>query len=793
MSFHRLEGKSALDARSSSLSCYLTPISVGLGIGRGVGPMVPSRMATENPFKLAGRDAGETAKQKAFLTNLIDSTWQVRRWFAIMDLKSAFETDGNATEDHFSRKSFARRLAQTIRDQPPGDCLVVSISSEWGSGKTSVLEWVKETWRGEVTPAPSSKCIPIADFNPWGISGERDLLFLLYEKLIKAIDPGDKLLTAWQSLKRRAGNLVVTSGQVAGGLATAAGQPYAGAALHGSSTLFETICTVGIAEVRKGVEEKLASFQGRLVVVLDDIDRLEREDLLTLLRILKREAALPNTTYLLAMDETHVARVVGGNEESEQIGRKYLEKILQVSLQLPEIPPLVMKGFVLGHLRSALGPENAIDHTRFDQVFDRIFLPRIRTPRTAKNLANAVRFSMGLLPGEVDPTDQVLLESSRILFPKLYQRIKDCEPHRGSSYLERVTLGLGGSDPNQEPRLWEWCKKAWIDEGAEEPNEDDKHALGCWLPQVTGLVGENGEDVGWWRSKRLCSSGYHWRYFSGAIVLGDVSDLEMEVLRQLCIEGSPQARSKLKESLLGDSGFIVCEKLCRLEYSSQDALKMVKFLSSCEFVEVSSPELAGRIFHSLENVCEVEKFLLELATEAPVRWFTKFVRHVRGKFLNSESQHNGGTPSPSLMKLAERQLADLKGGVRCEMVDAVNDIWMIWHFGSVEGLIAAIDSRLEEDPTFSLTLLASGCGIGGSVEPPRIWHWNGKESFDSISRVVDISKLEAALVRFDRSRIAKAESGDSIHRYCTREELILEFDKSLELERKIEHPAVTTD
>ncbi len=697
-----------------------------------------------------------------------------------MNTGTALDTDGLSKTDDFYRKSFARRLAKVILGQPRGESLVLSISSEWGAGKTNVLHWMRDVWADAKDDIDQAACIPIADFNPWGVTGGRDLLFHLYEKLIKAIDPHDELLTGWQKLKLQAAKHLGRSGKAVGAMTTAAEHKITGAAIEGATGLFETLCEVGITQVRKSVEDRLARSPWRLVVILDDIDRLEREELLILLRILKRDACLPNTTYVLAMDEVQVSRLIGGDAlDAEQRGRRYLEKIVQARLQVPVIPPHVMKDFVVRHINDAVGCDSKLDRKRFDPVFDVLFLGHIRTPRIAKNLANAIRFTSGLMPGEVDTTDLVLLESARLLFPELYFRIQNGIPHSGWSYERFLQQTMGKVSESEPSPYWAWCKQAWADAGKPEPTDTEKRALGQWLPQTNGTTAGNGNETVWWRERRLCSPAYHWRYFACAIVQGDIADADVEALRLLCLSNHEAAKTRLAEELKGERGRVVSEKIVRSNYTPDEAGEMCAFLSICEIDGFDTAELAAHVCQSITDADCLQEVVRRVVEASSLKWAVSFIRNFPSDRFAQESQHKGRKPNSSLARLAERLLDNIEMELDHDVDSTVEAIWMVWHYGQVERLRTIISNRLAKNPEFAHLLLASVCARGIGVKPPRVWAWQGQESISSLKRIVSVEALKTAVSSLG-SRPVLPEPNVS-GRYRAPDELVDDFSQTLSM------------
>src|SRR5688572_29901269 len=71
--------------------------------------------------------------------------------------------------------------------------------------------------------------------------------------------------------------------------------------------------------------------------MIDDIDRLARKEIQTILRLVKLTARFQHVSYILAFDDEIVAAALGERygEGGSASGRRFLEKIVQVPLHLP--------------------------------------------------------------------------------------------------------------------------------------------------------------------------------------------------------------------------------------------------------------------------------------------------------------------------------------------------------------------------------------------------------------------------------------------------------------------------
>lgn len=92
----------------------------------------------------------------------------------------------------------------------------------------------------------------------------------------------------------------------------------------------------------------------RLVVIMDDIDRLDKSEIQTVFKLVKLLADFPNTTYILAFDDKRVAEALKEKYGSADAGRSFLEKIIQVPLSLPPTSKQARRALALEGLEGAL-------------------------------------------------------------------------------------------------------------------------------------------------------------------------------------------------------------------------------------------------------------------------------------------------------------------------------------------------------------------------------------------------------------------------------------------------------
>ncbi len=454
-------------------------------------------------------------------------------------------------EDRFGRWPFARRLAHTIssRSDPAG--LVIGLYGAWGTGKTTVLNFMKR----ELTRSKHLVCVP---FNPWLFRGDEQLIRSFFATLASAIgkSPG---------LKAKIGKLLERYGPLIAPVSVS----YQGVELSPGEGLAEAGRALSVPEIddlRVEISEALVKSKTRVVVLMDDIDRLDKSELHSVFKLIKLSADFQNTVYVLAFDDEMVAAALGekyGGGDVEA-GRQFLEKIVQVPLVLPAANPDALRRFCLDGLGRAL--EDAQVHLSEDEQrqFYWHFLQglaiRLRTPRMAKRYENAVAFALPLLREEVNEVDLLLVEGLRVFYPQLYAVVRDNRD---------VVLRLQPSGTYTREKATE-RSRAIISDALKSLRTEEadaaKELLQALFPRVGGLFRKTGYGEEWSRTwaaeQRVASTEYFDRYFSYAVTPGDVSDQEIEHLVVLAKEEqADEVRGKIREAIDGQRIVRLIEKV----------------------------------------------------------------------------------------------------------------------------------------------------------------------------------------------------------------------------------------
>ncbi len=391
------------------------------------------------------------------------------------------------------------------------------MAAPWGEGKTSALNLTKEA----LAPSVASGKVQVVDFNPWLWSGTGHLVEQFFARLARATAPAPEetaphihwpadlanTLTAYgatfatlsqvpteaSSALLALGTLVSVGGFVVGRL-----KPKPAAAAQKN-----------LVEQRDEITELLKTAPARLAVFIDDLDRLQDQEIKDVAQLVKLIADFPNVVYVLAYDRSRVEKALGGGG--------YLEKIVQVPLDLPAPHPQVLAAVLDTAIDGAIKPLPQLgwDQDRWQPVHDDGVFPLLQTARDAKRFANAVVVAATEVGSEVNGVDLVALTALRVFVPEVYRVMA----HDQDLFLGPL-IEIGKTGRAERKKRLEELLELTGDRRA--PAELILRKL---FPQVDGLF--TNTEHGWemWRDDlRICARAMYWRYFTLSLPHGEIRE-----------------------------------------------------------------------------------------------------------------------------------------------------------------------------------------------------------------------------------------------------------------------------
>jgi len=437
-----------------------------------------------------------------------------------MTALSADRPSSNPQDDLFGHAPFAKSLADSICRYPGSDGLVLALYGPWGSGKSTVLSYVSHYLEQQ----PDGDRPAVVTFNPWWFSGQENLARAFLGQL-QAVLPtkSDKF--------KKLGDLLGDFAEGVGGLIDLSGMTGGAAGKFGKLIgLVTKRKPKDVPALKSQISKTLKEAGKRILVVIDDIDRLTPEETRQLFTVIKALADFPNVVYLLAFDRDVAAQAI--EQQSGLPGERYLEKIIQVPFELPPIDRVALRAALFKRLDEVLGdtPEGSLDQSYWTNVYHDGIDPLIQVPRDVVRLTNTLAVTYPAVRGEVNPVDFIALESLRVFLPALYDVVRT-NPDRFSGHSRDDRY-------EGDRKTAQTFHEQWVNEIPEAFRASTQALLERIFPKI-GQMGYGSDWLAEWRRNlRACHPDVFPIYFRLTVPPGAIRRSEMLTLLNLAASPS---------------------------------------------------------------------------------------------------------------------------------------------------------------------------------------------------------------------------------------------------------------
>lgn len=420
-------------------------------------------------------------------------------------------------QDRFGREPIVSLIVDSINALVSTDhsCVVYGIYGKWGEGKTSLMNFVKERLLGQ----GKGDGINIVEFNPWLVNNDEALFREFFSTIMS--DPEQKIKKAFQkygALAIYASKTIVNTVIPSLGTRVAEFLGLAKDVLNQEDTL---------CDLKKKASEAIKDSGRHLVIIIDDVDRLDKEELHSVLRLIRQVADFDNSIYIVAMDVDMVAKSISdyhGNG-SVQDGRKFLDKIVQVPITLPQVPVGDMSKFISQELTASFG-DLLVEQV---EEITEVIIPFIATYRDLKRYCNQMKFTYPHLKGEVNAKDLFLLEAIKMVNAEAYQKIHECRSKlMRESWSEDYPFDEEKSHEETEKRYRE--AKVYITSTIEGPLMS---AIDRAIDVLFDRAYNYQDDID---AKRLLTDVYFSKYYTQLVPSDIIPDKQLEDLRSKILD-----------------------------------------------------------------------------------------------------------------------------------------------------------------------------------------------------------------------------------------------------------------
>ena len=322
---------------------------------------------------------------------------------------SPIETDN---KDLFGRKAHAKdSIEKILKTDTKESAFSFGIVAPWGAGKTSFLNLMREEIKAK------KDCI-IINFNPW-LYDKTDITTQFFEELSAVLKEYD--------------------GRLANGLIDYA------KALSPVETQETKIVSFFInlfspsSDINDKIElikDCIKCIKKKIVIFIDDIDRLDANEILEVLKLIRNTSNFPYMYFIVAYDKEYLLKCLEGKLPTK--GSNYTEKIFEAEFTLPQPDKWIIKKKVFDNIyphasddkqKERLKTMFNIENTQYTTANDpqtseiadkNVIIDNICTIRDINRITNAFRKSISNLKGNVDIYDLFLLEILKNKYPIVY-------------------------------------------------------------------------------------------------------------------------------------------------------------------------------------------------------------------------------------------------------------------------------------------------------------------------------------------------------------------------------------
>ncbi len=275
----------------------------------------------------------------------------------------------------------------------------IAITGSWGSGKSSLISLVKDEVEKEDD-------IILIDFKPFQNHNKNEIIeqfFDVFKDKLKKFNGNlsNKIVHYAQKLNEVYENKTI--GTLLNNL------------LEDSSKSSDTLY--------KEVNSSIKKLNKKIVVIIDDLDRLSSIEILHVLKLIRSSANFYNTIFLVALDKKHVLNSINTN----LLKTNYLDKFFQLEIFLPKIDVSEYRTFFEKEINKKGLEGLKIDFKELEK--NNLFDEFITSFRDVLKLVNQIIFDHSLIT--VDNKEFEINENGFINFtifklkcPEFYEELK---------------------------------------------------------------------------------------------------------------------------------------------------------------------------------------------------------------------------------------------------------------------------------------------------------------------------------------------------------------------------------
>ena len=299
-------------------------------------------------------------------------------------------------EDLFDLTNEAIKISKYIDSLSRNKSWSIAITAPWGTGKTSFINLVKEHIKGNE--------YEILTFIPRDSKSYHTIQEDFFSMIVAILSKYD--FRCSDTLKKYMASLQLIDNR------------WFGEKLTNFYKIWDK------NSLKESIRNTFISLNKRILVIIDDFDRLSKEEILEVLKLIDSNAAFPNLIFLTAYDKEQVNIALGESYRTKDAN--FTDKFFNLEFSIPSRPYSYISRYIEEQLCKALDcPSNderqSIQRTLTSNLA--IFSEHIPTLRDAKRFINQFVTDFEQVRGDVIIDEYLLIQLIKYRYPNHYKEI----------------------------------------------------------------------------------------------------------------------------------------------------------------------------------------------------------------------------------------------------------------------------------------------------------------------------------------------------------------------------------
>lgn len=302
-------------------------------------------------------------------------------------------------DDIFDFKDEIRKIVSIIKDSDKNKTWSLAVTAQWGIGKTSFINCIVNQLEKE----KEKDKIEVLVFNPRAsksVATIQEDFFTQFTCILSKYDSRcNHVIKDYMSALQ----LIDNRGLVE------------------KAILFYRVWNK--VDLKESIEKTLKRIPQKVLVVIDDFDRLSKDEIVEILKLIDSNAAFPNMFFITAYDKKQVNKYFGdiGNAEDAC----FVDKFFNLEFAIPLRPYIYISRFIEGELNKKF-PANDNQEIKFNDIvtrFQYLFRQYVPTLRDAKRYINQFALDYREVEDDVVLHEFILVQLIKYRFPEEYKQL----------------------------------------------------------------------------------------------------------------------------------------------------------------------------------------------------------------------------------------------------------------------------------------------------------------------------------------------------------------------------------